>query len=165
VVGLIRWEELSDVVLVGHSYGGMVISSVAEQAPEGVIRSIVYLDAFYAAPGKSLADCAGPAMAAAFAVDPVPFPFAETADPHFLSLTTPHPLRTITDRPVLTGARERVPIKTYVLATNPVNPMFAAMAERLRADPSWRLREIGAGHAMQLEQPEETTKLLLEAAC
>jgi pimeloyl-ACP methyl ester carboxylesterase len=164
VTGLIRWEELSDVVLVGHSYGGMVISSVAEQAPEGVIRSIVYLDAFYAPSGQSLADCTPPEMAAAFSVDPVPFPFAETADPHFLSLTTPHPLRTITDRPALTGARERVPIKTYVLATAPVNPMFWAMAEGLRSAPGWRVRETATGHAMQLERPDETTALLLEAA-
>lgn len=161
VVGLIRWEELEGVVLVGHSYGGMVISSVAEQAPAGAIGSIVYLDAFYAEPGQSAADCAA---GMPFTTDPVPFPFAETADPHFLSLVTPHPLRTLTDRPAITGARDRVPVKTYILATDPLNPMFAAMAQGRRADPSWRVREIACGHATQLDRPEETTALLLEAA-
>ena len=45
VVNLIRWEELSDVVLCGHSYAGAVISGVADRIPER-IRSLVYLDAF-----------------------------------------------------------------------------------------------------------------------
>ena len=163
VVNLIRWEELTDIVLVGHSYGGMVISSVAEQAPAGAIRSIVYLDAFYARPGQSAADCAS-AMADIFAADPVPFPFAEGADPHLLTLVTPQPLRTMTDRPIITGARDRVPIKTYVLATDPLNPMFAAMAQGLRGDASWRVREIACGHGTMIERPDETTDLLLEAA-
>jgi pimeloyl-ACP methyl ester carboxylesterase len=165
VVNLIRWEELSGIVLVGHSYGGMVISSVAEQVPAGAISSIVYLDAFYAASSQSVADCASGLDAAIYEVDAIPFPFAgETGDEHFESLTTPQPRRTMTDRPTLTGARDRVPIKTYVLATSQPRPWFSAMAEALRQDPGWRVREIASGHGMQLELPDETTELLLEAA-
>ena len=55
VVGVIRCEELSDVVLCGHSYGGMVIAGVAEQIA-AKIRSLVYLDAFVPENGKSLFD-------------------------------------------------------------------------------------------------------------
>ena len=164
IVNLIRWEELTDIVLVGHSYGGMVISGVAEQAPPGAVRSIVYLDAFYAPSGKSTADCA-PQIAGAFTVDPVPFPFAgQTGDGHLESLVTPQPLATLTDRPELTGARDRIPIKTYVLATVPGSPWFSAMAATVKDDPSWRYRELPCGHGTMLEMPEETTELFLEAA-
>jgi pimeloyl-ACP methyl ester carboxylesterase len=53
VVNLIRFEELRDVVLVGHSYGGMVITGVAEQVPER-LRRLVYLDAFVPEDGESV---------------------------------------------------------------------------------------------------------------
>ena len=45
VVNRIQWEELADIVLVGHCYGGMVITGVADALPDR-IRSLVYLDAF-----------------------------------------------------------------------------------------------------------------------
>jgi pimeloyl-ACP methyl ester carboxylesterase len=53
VCGCIEWEELSDVILVGHSYGGMVITGVADRMAER-IKSLVYLDAFVPANGDSL---------------------------------------------------------------------------------------------------------------
>lgn len=52
VVNLIRWEELSDVVLCGHSYGGCVVSGVADRMPAS-IRSLVYLDAFVLEDGEN----------------------------------------------------------------------------------------------------------------
>src|SRR5271170_5119317 len=61
VVNVMKWEGLSDVVLCGHSYGGFVISGVAEQmAP--AIRSIVFLDAFVPRNGESTLDLTGPAV-------------------------------------------------------------------------------------------------------
>src|SRR5579863_4737123 len=61
VVNLIRWEELSGVILCGHSYGGCVISGVADQIPER-IRALVYLDAFILEDGESLFDVVPPAQ-------------------------------------------------------------------------------------------------------
>jgi pimeloyl-ACP methyl ester carboxylesterase len=55
IIGVIRFEELSDVVLCGHSHGGMVIAGVAEQIADKV-RALVYLDAFVPESGKSLFD-------------------------------------------------------------------------------------------------------------
>ena len=55
VVGEMKWKDLDDVVLVGHSYGGMVITGVAEQMRER-IAAIVYLDAFMPGDGQALAD-------------------------------------------------------------------------------------------------------------
>jgi pimeloyl-ACP methyl ester carboxylesterase len=59
VVNVIHYEDLSDVILVGHSYGGIVVDGVAEAIPERT-REIVYLDAVIAADGESVADSAGP---------------------------------------------------------------------------------------------------------
>src|SRR5205809_2952479 len=53
IVNLIRWEELSDIVLCGHSYGGCVISGVADRIPDR-IRALVYLDAFVPENGENL---------------------------------------------------------------------------------------------------------------
>src|SRR5262245_14863398 len=55
VVNAIRWEDLTDVVLCGHSYGGMVISGAADRMADRV-RSLVYLDAFVPADGQSIFD-------------------------------------------------------------------------------------------------------------
>src|SRR5437762_1451253 len=59
VVNLIQWEELSDVVLCGHSYGGAVISGVADRVPDR-LRTLVYLDAFVLEDGQSLHDTLPP---------------------------------------------------------------------------------------------------------
>src|SRR4051812_4933591 len=59
VVNVIKWDELTDVVLVGHSYGGFIVSEVVERVPHA-IASIVYLDAFVPENGKSLQDYAPP---------------------------------------------------------------------------------------------------------
>src|SRR5260221_7032991 len=61
VVNLIRWEELSDVVLCGHSYGGCVISGVADRVPDR-IGALVYLDAFVLEDGQSLHDTLPPSQ-------------------------------------------------------------------------------------------------------
>jgi len=65
IVNVITYEELSDIILVGHSYGGIVVDGVAEAIPER-IREIVYLDAVIAQDGESVADCVGPEARARF---------------------------------------------------------------------------------------------------
>jgi hypothetical protein len=65
---------------------------------------------------------------------------------------------------MLSGARDYVPRKTYVLATASPIPWFAAMAARLKEDPSWHYREIACGHGTMREMPEQTVAILLEAA-
>lgn len=165
IVNLIKWEDLRDVVLVGHSYGGMVISGVAEETPDGTIGSIVYLDAFYAPSGSSVADCTPELASQSFTTDPVPFPFhGQTGDPEFERLVTAQPLASLTTRPTLSGARDRIPTRTYVLATALPMPWFVAMAARLKEDPSWRYREIPCGHGTMREMPLQTAQILLEAA-
>ncbi len=63
VLGVLKWEQLNNVTLVGHSYGGMVVTGVADQAHDR-IGSLIYLDAFVPKNGQSLFDLATPERAA-----------------------------------------------------------------------------------------------------
>ncbi len=166
IVKLIEWEELTDIVLVGHSYSGMVVSGVAEHVPAGTIRSIVFLDAFLPEDGEALADIASNFKDLAGDHDPVPAPVFFAGDNEDLKAlleqkASPHP-RACFEEPVkLSGARERIPVKTYVLAEGPV---FAPFFEKVKDDPSWRTEKIATGHFPMIEAPEETAAVLLRAA-
>jgi pimeloyl-ACP methyl ester carboxylesterase len=61
VVNLIRWEELTDVVLCGHSYGGCVITGAADRVAER-LKALVYLDAFILGDGQALHDVVPPGV-------------------------------------------------------------------------------------------------------
>ncbi|MBC2778047.1 alpha/beta fold hydrolase [Parasphingopyxis marina] len=169
IANLIKWEELDNIVLVGHSYAGMVISGVAENVPEGIIRSIVYLDAFFPEDGQSVADFFPPEALEAIIGkdDPVPPPNWFGGDNAALTalLTkggTPHPRAALFEPARLTGARDRIAKKTYVLAaTNPGGN--ADTARKLRADPSWTVEEIDCGHMTMIDAPKETAEILLRA--
>ncbi len=177
VVNLIRWEGLRDVVLCGHSYGGMVISGVAEQAPEGAIASIVYLDAFLPEDGKSLFDYTavegreGLEMARAGKqtgfVAPIPaaaFNVNEADRAWVDAQCVPQSYRCFTEKLSLTGARERIPRKAYVLATGYPGLSFGLFADQTRADPDWRYYEVDCGHDVMLDAPDRLVEILEEAA-
>jgi pimeloyl-ACP methyl ester carboxylesterase len=175
VVNVIKWENLSDVVLCGHSYGGFVISGVAEQTAP-LLRSLVFLDAFVPRNGEALQEITGPAVqeavrnalqrgdltipprpAEAFGVNPADRAWVD-------SLCVGHPIGTFTERIALTGARDRVPRKSYIRAKNYANPGFDRAYEAAKSDPSWRSDEVPCGHDVMVDMPERLTELLLEAA-
>jgi pimeloyl-ACP methyl ester carboxylesterase len=168
IIGVLRWEELAGVVLVGHSYGGMVISGVAEAVAPGTIDSIVYLDAFLPADGHCLYDYAPPDAAGLLEQTRTGLVAPFTAELFNVNARdrawvdaqcTPHPVRCFTGRLRLTGARERIPKKAYVLATGWEGP-FRAFADALRADPTWRVSEMDAGHDLMVDAPDELAELL-----
>lgn len=176
VVNLMAWEDLSDVVLAAHSYGGWVISGVAEQALSR-IGSIVFVDAFMPENGERAFEMQSPAdKAASEAVwaqggtgRPVPpikhFDLMREEDAAWvLSKATPQPLGVGFTRIALTGARDRVPKKTYIRARGSVRPFFDAYYDKLRGDPSWRLYDLPCGHDVMIDMPDELTEILVERA-
>jgi pimeloyl-ACP methyl ester carboxylesterase len=167
VANLFRWEELADVVLVGHSYGGMVITGVTEAVPAGSIGAAVYLDAFLPSDGRALADYAPLAELDGFLVPPIPAapPRTNAADSEWMNrLRTPQPRATFEEPVQLSGALQKVASKTYVLATGYDSAVFARFADQVRDDPSWRYHELACGHDVMLAMPDETVRILLEAA-
>ena len=139
-----KWQELNNVVLVGHSYGGMVISGVAEQM-EKSIASFVMLDAFMPENGQSLIDMQPPApreaiLAAerqgATSLPPRPAEFFKVNEKDRAwvdAQCTPQPIKCFLQKLTLTGARERIAKKTYIRATVFPSPYFDAGLASARA--------------------------------
>jgi pimeloyl-ACP methyl ester carboxylesterase len=174
VVNLIHYERLSDIVLVGHSYGGCVVSGVAEVVPDK-IASIVFLDAFIPDNGDATVDLVQPAVkdiilaAAARGETTVPVRNAaavnvnETDRPWVDSLAGPQPIGTMTEKLRLTGAREKIARKTYIRASSYPNVSFEAAHARAKAE-GWRTYEVPCGHDVMIDMPERLAEILLEVA-
>ncbi len=175
VVNVLKYERLSDVVLCGHSYGGMIISGVAEQLPQA-IRSIVFLDAFLPDNGDTVYNLTIPvvreALRAAVERGDVGVPSRPAAGfgvnekdrPWVDSLLGQHPLVTFNDKIALTGARDRIAKKTYVRASQYPNAGYDKHLATCKADASWRTYELPCGHDVMVDMPERLTEILLEVA-
>src|SRR6516165_5871622 len=128
VIGVIEDADLSGIVLVGHSYGGMVITGVADRVPEKV-ASLVCLDAFVPENGQSLfnADARDQRLVTVPGEDWLVAPITAAGfglkRPEVIALwegkSTPHPLATLTQPLQLTGGFGRIKQKMYILATEP----------------------------------------------
>jgi pimeloyl-ACP methyl ester carboxylesterase len=175
VVNVMKWEQLSGMVLCGHSYGGMVISGVAEQMA-GAIRSIVFLDAFVPKNGEAVHDLTGPAVkeAAAAAIQrgdivipprPAEAFGVNAADRTWVDrLCVGQPIGTFTDKIALTGAAGRIARKSYIRAASYANPGFDRALAAAKADSSWRTYEVACGHDVMVDAPDRLIEILLEAA-
>jgi pimeloyl-ACP methyl ester carboxylesterase len=178
IVNVLRWEELSDVVLAGHSYGGMVITGVADQVPDK-IRSLVYLDAFVPANGQALIDFLPPDLHAGLRDDakqngdgylmaPIPaeaFGVNQKDAAWVNRMCVKHPLACFEQKISLTGAHAGIAKHTYVLATEyPLKGNFALIADRLRTDKKWKVVDFPCGHDLMLDMPKETADLLIAAS-
>lgn len=166
VLNVLAWEELHEVVLVGHSYGGMVITGVAEAAPSGSIGSLVYLDAFLPENGRSLADYVPLPPVKNGLVSPIQAapPRTNAADAEWMNrLRTPQPLASFTEPVRRADGLDGIRSKTYVLATGYDYGALGQFADRVRNDPAWRYCELDCGHDVMLARPDETVGILLTA--
>ncbi len=162
-------EGLEDVILVGHSYGGMVATGVADRAP-GLVRQLVYLDAFVPNDGECLADL----VAGGTRVAPVegwllpPNPSAPDTSPADLEWIAPRrrhqPVRCFTQALRLTGAVNGLP-RSYIHCTKKVeHDNFRQFADRFRDHPDWRFLALDASHSPNVTAPEALAALLLTFA-
>jgi pimeloyl-ACP methyl ester carboxylesterase len=179
IVNVIEWEDLHDVVLCGHSYGGMVITAVADARPAR-IAGLVYLDAIIAESGKSLLDLnqskevvAGVLQAAAdtggYLTPALPAALFGTnaADLDRVErLCTPHPLACFCERLTLQGHWRRIPNKTYVRATGwqGYEQLGFVSYQSIAGDDTWRKIDIPCGHEVMLDAPDALAEVLLGAA-
>lgn len=177
VVNAMVYEDLRDVVLLGHSYGGAVITGAVDHVADR-IRHLVYLDAFVPADGQSVG-----AMLGVAAVDPGAMPPGDwLVAPAARTFTTPeetawatarrrpHPVRTLHEPVALRRPlAEHDFALTYVKATAdsrsaPGGDAFWDAAERARADPRWGYHEIAIDHMVQHNAPDALADLLLSLA-
>jgi len=177
ILNLIQWEELSSIILCGHSYGGFVISGVADRIPDR-IRALVYLDAFVPEDGESVFDLVSPEMAAGlrrqaaasgdgWKVEPISGEVFQVnlADRAWMNAQcTAHPIASLEERIRLSGALERVQNATHILASGfrEGSPFAAAQARAKKR--GWKITTVTCGHDVMLDMPEELTTLLLDHA-
>ncbi|OGA08073.1 MAG: hypothetical protein A3D95_13225 [Betaproteobacteria bacterium RIFCSPHIGHO2_12_FULL_69_13] len=176
VVSLLETEDLAGIVLLGHSYGGMVVTGVADRCAAR-IRRLVYLDAFVPEDGKCALDYVVPERAAAFrkegeelgTVAPPPLSLWGLTRPEHIAFAKPrearHPYHTFTQPIRLTNpaALAHLP-KTFIYCSSPATGTFDRFAARYRGDPAWRFHELKTGHDAMILVPGELAALLLQSA-
>jgi pimeloyl-ACP methyl ester carboxylesterase len=174
VLAVIDYEDLSDIVLVGHSYGGMVVTGVADAAPEK-IASLVYLDAFVPQSGQALFSIlpAGMPQPAALPGEDwlaPPLPVEAFGEPsqqvrEFTERKAfPQPVACFTQPLQLSGGVDRIARKTYIYCNDPEPTTFTPFYEMLKGTAGWTVRTLPCTHLVQMDMPQELTALLLEAA-
>lgn len=181
VLGLIAAEELDDVILVGHSYGGMVITSAADRCADR-IRRLVYLDAFVPSHGENLVDCIRrnlPAEAAAIfighfhqarhndgLVPPIPGAlFGQTpgTTAWMERQCNAQSLATFQWPVLLQGAADAIP-RSYIVADDWQPSPFQAEAARREGAAGWTLDRLAGGHCLMMDSPAELSALLAKLA-
>jgi pimeloyl-ACP methyl ester carboxylesterase len=170
VVNVMKWQGLNNVVLVGHSYAGMVISGVAGKLEKSIF-SFVMLDAFSPETGQALVDLQPPAIRenflvaarnGALTIPPRPaamFNLNEKDRAWVDAQCTPHPIKCFLQNLTLTRARERVGIRAFIRTTGYPSESFDHGVAYARAKGS-RTHEVACGHDVMLDMPERLAELL-----
>jgi pimeloyl-ACP methyl ester carboxylesterase len=172
IVGLLRYRDLNEVMLVGHSYGGTVITAVAEQAADR-IRRLVYLDASVPRDGESNNDVVGPEMAAqlrswaaaggeGWRVPPASYVterLPSGARPWVEERLTPHPLRTFEEPVQLRSSAAAALPRAFIRTTR--SALYDRLLEGARA-AGWYCRELQGGHYAMLTEPQAVAAALTE---
>ena len=170
VLNVINYEDLRDIVLVGHSYGGMVATGVADRA-RACVSQLIYLDAFVPDDGQSLLDINEPgrvrmqqlaASGDGWRVPPSPIPpDTSQADVEWLSQRrVDMPIKCFEMKLKLQGGALTVP-RSFIYATR-ITPAdtFGPFAKRAKGRHGWGYHEIDASHSPNVTAPEALSALL-----
>lgn len=171
IVGLFEYRDLRNVILVGHSYGGTVITGAAERVADRIQR-LVYLDASVPRDGESNDTVIGPVMAAqlhaaaaaegdGWKVPPAPY-VVERLSGHPLrewvaARLTPHPLRPFAE-PVRLSSTEAAALPRAFIQTTQSDLYRGLMARARRA--GWFCHEIGGGHYAMITEAKAVAAVL-----
>jgi pimeloyl-ACP methyl ester carboxylesterase len=180
VLAVFTFEELRDVVLCGHSYGGMVVTGVADRVPK-LIRLLVYLDALVPDDGQAARDLLPKEFGDSLVrtveggddgkmpIPPELLPpeglIPEDVRASYIKRIRPHPAATLTEPVRLSGAVTRLR-RAFVRCTSGLDPdtdLLGPFAARARAE-GWLYRELATAHDLQLLDPEGTAAVLDDLA-
>jgi pimeloyl-ACP methyl ester carboxylesterase len=177
VANVLDYEDLHGVVLVGHSYGGIVIAGVAERMPSRV-GHLVYLDAAVPHNGEAYLDLLpnlrapieeqsrlnGDGWRVPPPTEPVVQSWAGTADlPWMMAHLTPHPLKTVQQPVHLTSPSLPGIPATYIQCTDPATAVLAESVGRAN-ESGWTYRKLATGHDAMVTLPRELADLFLAVA-
>lgn len=177
VLHLIRFEQLNRVILVGHSYGGVIITLVADQMASS-IDALVYVDAIipedqvsswnHFPPERKESMLSGAAQWGGLRVpppDPAVWGITNEQDRAWLqACCTPHPLKTMQDAPHVSQAWQAVRRKHYVLAGTHGHPRFVHHHQSVQGQAGWTTEVIAGGHELMVTHPQELATSLQRVA-
>ncbi len=176
-VNVIEYEDLDDIVICGHSFGGFVATAVADRVADRV-AGLVYLDAFVPEDGQSAFDISPawrnaeileaardhgdgwrvpPAHVERWVEDPADRAWVEAR-------VTPHPLASMRGRVHLTGALDRIGYRAYILAEKYKPSPFWQFHDRLQSDPAWHVTRLPTLHDAMISMPDALAEILERAA-
>jgi pimeloyl-ACP methyl ester carboxylesterase len=176
VTRVIEWNDLTGVILVGHSYGGLVVTGASTGRAFPRIKHMVVLDGSSPQSGQSMIDIAVPRVRETFlsgirdglmalptmeamgVIDPADIAWVEPR-------LTPQPARTFLEPLVYDENKLAGLSKTFIRCTGTKGERaMSATAARVRALPDWTFHELPTGHDAMVTMPDELTALLLAAA-
>lgn len=172
ILNVIAFEDLNDIVLLGHSYGGMVATGVADRARERVTQ-LIYLDAFVPRDGQSLFDLneggreamrKAAAAGDGYRIPPnPPPPDTPQADLDWLNARrVPMPIKCFEARLRLEHGEPAMP-RSYIYCTRiPPGDVFGQFATRVKSEDGWRYFELDASHAPNVTAPQALMAVLNE---
>jgi pimeloyl-ACP methyl ester carboxylesterase len=176
VLQVIHYEQLDDIVLVGHSYGGTVISALADRVPDK-IRTLVYLDAFVPEEGKCQMDympaelndwCRASAAENNGGITPIPAEafHVNAADVDWVNrLCVNHPIATFEQQAHFSGGIDRLSgHKVYISASEFADGPFGQFYAKFTDDPSWKTYSVTSGHDIMIDAPDRLAEILEEVA-
>lgn len=171
---LFQYEDIKDAIVVGHSFGGSLVSILADRLP-GRIRHIVYLDAQLLRSGESPLDLAPPGRIERYEAISTETPYGKLippADPAIFGIVdpamadwvkerlSPHPLQTFHDRIHLGSPLGNGKPATYIACTDPLWDGTASSREIARDMPGWNWVEMATAHDAMLLMPDELSDIL-----
>ena len=173
VANLLEWEDLRDVVLVGHSYGGMVITGVADRLADR-LAGLIYLDALVPQDRQCVLDLQPPERRGSILEEVAAKWRLVVAVPHRRLLrragsgeaglggrqmhaaAVPHPVRAVAARGCAPGGK--VSRKLYILCTDPPLAYMRKFYDWAVASPGWEVTELATGHDAMITQPKMLSK-------
>ncbi|MEI5663299.1 alpha/beta fold hydrolase [Bosea sp. CCNWLW174] len=159
LVDVVRAQR-GDVILVGQSYGGMVVSGAAD-AVSSQIRALVYVDAYVPDDGDSLWSLTTPRFRDVFIAGATADGLTCAPPAHLDPRCRPHPIGTFLQAITLNGRWREVPRKTFIGAFGWEGSPFRDLHERLSRDPEWSTFAFDCGHNVARLNPEALVEVLL----
>jgi pimeloyl-ACP methyl ester carboxylesterase len=163
VTGLIDMLGLKDIILVGHSYGGMVITGAAQERA-ALISALVYVDAFVPKDGEALWDIATDWERKHYIDAQRDMPGLVAPFPGAPAHLTRHPLLTLTEPVRFKTESAGIKRRTYIYATRGAPQTFGKFYDRAKTEKGWRAFELNTSHNVMADDPDGLTTLLLSEA-
>lgn len=159
VIDVFLKEALSDVILCGHSYAGLVITGVADKIPEN-IYALVYIDAYIPKDGDSCWSLTSEVYRQRFVAGAGDDGFTVADRPGLDNRRRPHPLATFMQRINLNGNYERILNRSFIYLSGWEQSPFVKQYNNLKNSPDWHVEEIHCKHNVMRERPDKLVDIL-----